>query len=102
MSRASFSIAPDDPCLDGHFPGQPLVPAVVILEAVIALAGARAAQAGVQITRCKFAQPLWPGQVCHVELDQTGDNGMRFSCTNDAGQTLVQGRLRTGGVGDGG
>ena len=34
-----FSIAPDHPALEGHFPGQPIVPAVVILDAVLAAAG---------------------------------------------------------------
>ena len=31
-----FRIAADHPCLPGHFPGQPVVPGVVVLDRVLA------------------------------------------------------------------
>jgi 3-hydroxymyristoyl/3-hydroxydecanoyl-(acyl carrier protein) dehydratase len=32
-----FVIPDDDPCLPGHFPGRPLVPGVVLLDAALSL-----------------------------------------------------------------
>lgn len=93
MSNASFVIAHDDPCLDGHFPGNPLVPGVVILESVIALVCERGGANTADIERCKFLQPLLPGQTCHIQLGEIIERRLRFTCLNDIGQTLASGRL---------
>ena len=65
-----FSIAPDHPCLPGHFPGRPLVPGVLVLDRVLAaLEAAHGPLGPVRLPQVKFVQPLLPGEEARVELD---------------------------------
>ncbi len=57
-----------DPCFDGHFPGNPIVPAAYLL----ALAESRLAASGWRMTgarRIKFLSPLRPDQAFRIEAD---------------------------------
>ena len=76
---ATFAIAPTHPSLPGHFPGEPVVPGVVVLDEVLAIA--EAWRGGVLdvagLPQVKFASSLLPGEVAHVSLD--GDDAtLRF------------------------
>lgn len=57
-------IAPGDPCLDGHFPGNPIVPGAVLLGRAAEMLGAEMLGAGgrdiIAIQRMKFRAPLAP------------------------------------------
>ena len=70
-SVARFSIAPDHPCLPGHFPGRPVVPGVVVLDRV--LAAIEAATGGMlgplRLPQVKFLQPLLPGETAEIVLE---------------------------------
>lgn len=66
-----FTISPDHPSLPGHFPGNPVVPGVVILDHVL---DAFEKQTGVyvealRLPQVKFMQPLLPGQTASVSLE---------------------------------
>jgi 3-hydroxymyristoyl/3-hydroxydecanoyl-(acyl carrier protein) dehydratase len=68
---ATFRIAPDHPALAGHFPGNPVVPGVVVLDRVAALIESQGARlAG--FTQAKFVAPLLPGEEARVELAADG------------------------------
>jgi 3-hydroxyacyl-[acyl-carrier-protein] dehydratase len=79
LSPLRFEIAEDHPCLPGHFPGQPVVPGVVVLDRVFAaIEAALEADAQTQnvtppsrmrLPQVKFVQPLLPQQPARVELD---------------------------------
>ena len=73
MNPVQFSIPLEHPCLPGHFPRQPVVPGVVILDAVQSAieheAGALAATRWPQV---KFLQPLLPGQQARIEFHGHG------------------------------
>jgi len=64
-----FIIPAEHPSLPGHFPGQPIVPGVVLLDRVI-----EAIEAGygplppLRLPQVKFLKPLLPGQSASVEL----------------------------------
>ncbi len=77
---AEFAIAADDPCLDGHFPGRPLVPGAVLLAetiaALAALAGGDAALAALE--GVKFRRPVAPGEVVSVRASATA-GGLAFA-----------------------
>jgi 3-hydroxymyristoyl/3-hydroxydecanoyl-(acyl carrier protein) dehydratase len=93
---ARFTIAPDHPCLAGHFPDRPVVPAVVLLDEV--LAAVRQGLAGIgrlrAVSSAKFMRPVLPGQEVTVSL-QPQDAGatIEFRCHTTEG-LVAQGRLR--------
>jgi hypothetical protein len=66
LHRSTFSIAPDHPCLPGHFPGAPIVPGVVMLDEAFRALGLDASTP-LKIDWVKFARPLLPGEVATVE-----------------------------------
>ncbi|WP_147652898.1 beta-hydroxyacyl-ACP dehydratase [Vulcaniibacterium gelatinicum] len=68
---SSFAVAPDHPCLPGHFPGRPVVPGVLVLEHVLEAIEAEHGPLpdGLALPQVKFLQPLLPGEPAEVTLD---------------------------------
>jgi 3-hydroxymyristoyl/3-hydroxydecanoyl-(acyl carrier protein) dehydratase len=72
------------PCLAGHFPGRPIVPAVVLLDCVLGEAQRCFGAAPVTgLAQAKFTAPLLPEQTAQLELTLHGSE-LRFSLTRDA------------------
>ena len=87
-----FSIPPDDPCLDGHFPGRPLVPGVVVLERVLAaVEAAHGAIGPLRLPQVKFLRPLLPGREARIVLDGAAPR-WRFEVQGDEG-VLARGEI---------
>jgi 3-hydroxymyristoyl/3-hydroxydecanoyl-(acyl carrier protein) dehydratase len=65
-----FIVPASHPSLAGHFPGQPVVPAVVLLDNVLAAIQTRGAFALRSIAAAKFLQPVLPDEriELHVEF----------------------------------
>ena len=62
-----FTIPADHPALPGHFPGQPIVPGVVVLDRVIeAIEALHGELPPLRLPQVKFLQPLLPGQSAQV------------------------------------
>jgi 3-hydroxymyristoyl/3-hydroxydecanoyl-(acyl carrier protein) dehydratase len=69
---ATFRVAHDHPALAGHFPGNPIVPGVVILDEAIG-AAERWLGGALQVSglpQAKFLSPLRPGIDARVELER--------------------------------
>lgn len=87
-------IAETHPCLAGHFPGRPIVPAVLVLDEVAAaLRHALGPLRIASVTRAKFMRPILPAQTFRISLDI--DHAMqrvRYQCHCD-GELAADGEL---------
>lgn len=77
-----LTIPVDHPAYAGHFPGQPILPGVVLLDAALhALAThqGRAEKGGpVQINAAKFLSPVRPGEALTLYASASPAGGVRF------------------------
>jgi len=93
MSRGehpSFTIPRDHPALEGHFPGRPIVPAVVILDEVLAAATGFTHLPIAGVIQAKFSAFLRPEDNCVVSFEPSRQ-GLRFQCR-------AEGRIIASGV----
>ncbi len=80
------------PCLEGHFPGQPIVPGVLLLEHVQSAAEVRLGHefGSTRWAQIKFMRPLLPEQEAFIDLEMLGDGTrMRFRITAASDDTLL-------------
>lgn len=67
----SFSVAPDHRSLPGHFPGNPIVPGVLLLDHLIQALEQATGQRLSHLRQVKFISALLPGEqadaVCEVD-----------------------------------
>ncbi len=74
-----FRIAADHPALPGHFPGNPIVPGVVILDHVQQAIEREhgAVTAPIKLAQVKFVQPLLPEQDAEIAIEPAS-RGWKF------------------------
>lgn len=66
----------NEPFFQGHFPGEPIMPGVLIVEAMAQVAGVMAFRSGVEgksvyfmsIEQAKFRRPVVPGDQIRIEI----------------------------------
>lgn len=92
--RTMFRIDPAHPALAGHFPGNPVVPGVVLLERVAAALRTWRGQT-VEGLEAKFVQPLLPGDDAVIGLHAEATR-VQFEVTRADGTALARGSLRAG------
>ena len=93
MMRAAgnFTVAEDHPSLPGHFPGQPVVPGVLLLDQALCLIldllpGSRVDQ----LATVRFLAPVHPGEAVSVNYTPPEDGRLAFTCAV-AGQLVLRG-----------
>ena len=78
-----FHIAPDHPALPGHFPGNPVVPGVVLLDHIVAaIERAWGLRVG-GFPQVKFLLPLGPVQSVELAIERD-DAAARFRILDGA------------------
>lgn len=85
MADHVFTIEAGHRCLDGHFPGAPIVPGVILLDHVARAATGRFGGHLRRIVRCKFLAALHPDEECRVELVPKSTSRFRFICNGPHG-----------------
>jgi 3-hydroxymyristoyl/3-hydroxydecanoyl-(acyl carrier protein) dehydratase len=81
MITTCLPIAANHPAYSGHFPGQPVLPAVVLLDAVVHALQCfdREAGAGWDINSAKFPSPVLPGEALTLEHEAQPNGSVRFA-----------------------
>ena len=86
--EASIKAPLDHPCYAGHFPGNPIVPGVLLLELVVEALGRGPPCV---LGNVKFHRAVKPGQSITLRYKQAGAQ-LSFRCLSGA-QLLVEGSL---------
>lgn len=93
VRESRFRVAPDHPSLEGHFPGNPLLPGVVVLDEVITAVeewlGPDWRARG--LPQVKFVSPLRPGDEAAIRLELREDRVLFVVRCGEA--TVAQGVL---------
>ena len=82
-----LAIAADHPAFEGHFPGRPVVPAVVLLAEVLAAVAAATGRATPQwtVASAKFLAPVLPGVALELTHEAASGGGRRFEIRSAEG-----------------
>ena len=75
------------PALAGHFPGNPMVPGVVILGRVCRAVAEAHGAAVAAVTVVKFHAPLRPAEPFDIGLESAGEGAVGFRVVR--GETLI-------------
>lgn len=98
--RTTLTVAEDHPACEGHFPGAPRLPAVVLLdEALHAWENASGTPPGAwHVSLAKLTAAVQPGDTLILEHEQADTQTVRFHITRQA-LTVASGVLkRTAGA----
>ena len=86
----SFEISPDHPALPGHFPGMPVVPAVVLIEQLARSLEEETGQRVCSVRQLRLLGLIEPGQRIDVEVREKGADSWRLTC-QVAGKPVAKG-----------
>ncbi len=95
QARIDMSVPASHPALPGHFPGQPIVPGVVLLALVHEQACERLGFAAgpTRWSRIKFLRPILPDQPFQLIVDGQQDR-FSFQIFTSAGDPVARGQCR--------
>jgi 3-hydroxyacyl-[acyl-carrier-protein] dehydratase len=86
---ARFSVGEEHPAVPGHFPGRPVVPGVLLLDAVLQALRDTGAGRPARLLRAKFVAAVTPGTELEIALALPAQASGRFAFTCRAGGTVV-------------
>lgn len=88
---ASLGFPAGHPAAAGHFPGNPMIPGALLLDAVIAAIAGEYRDSSMRLHAAKFLRIVRPGDTLELRW-QAQENGATFECLA-AGGLAVTGRL---------
>jgi len=92
-SALPLSVPVDHPAYAGHFPGQPILPGVVLLDLALhrlAASEGLTEKAG-RLQAAKFPSPVWPGEALQLQYRATAQRTFQF-------QVVAGGRVAASGI----
>jgi len=94
VTATALPIAATHPAFDGHFPGAPVLPGVVLLdEAIRAIERTGGGEPRCwQISSVKFLKAVGPGAALVLEQERLAGGTVRFTISS-AGQAVATGAL---------
>lgn len=79
--KTSLAIAKDHPAYEGHFPGHPLLPGVVLLAEAMAALGA----SDWSVDNAKFLRPVEPGAPLTLSHEKLDSGAVKFEIESPRG-----------------
>jgi 3-hydroxymyristoyl/3-hydroxydecanoyl-(acyl carrier protein) dehydratase len=79
-----LAIARDHPSYQGHFPGQPILPAVVLVAEALAAIEAATGEAWT-LANAKFVEPVTPGTALTLSHEVLPSGSVRFEVRSASG-----------------
>lgn len=94
MTSTLLPLPAPHPATEGHFPGRPILPGVVLLdEALRIIAGSTGLDATRwRISSVKFLSPTAPGESLHLEHERLASGAIRFTIFSGE-RTVATGQL---------
>jgi 3-hydroxymyristoyl/3-hydroxydecanoyl-(acyl carrier protein) dehydratase len=94
MGTVNLQISPQHPAFAGHFPGTPIVPGALLLDAAVHALGASADPGAghCEIAATKFLSVVRPGEALSIEHEHCNDGWIRF-VIRTPDRTVASGRL---------
>jgi 3-hydroxyacyl-[acyl-carrier-protein] dehydratase len=89
-STTTLVIPAQHPAFDGHFPGAPLLPGVVLLDEMLHVV--QPLGHGWAIAAAKFLHPVRPGETLTFEHEALANGTLRFTIRS-AGRPVASGTL---------
>lgn len=78
--RARLGFAENHPAGPGHFPGDPMIPGALMLDAVIGAIAGEVLDAPVVVRSAKFLQIVRPGDGLDLRWQRLPDGAVKFEC----------------------
>jgi 3-hydroxyacyl-[acyl-carrier-protein] dehydratase len=98
-NTTTLTISPQHPAFNGHFPGAPLLPGVVLLDEILRAVQNAAVLSGQgergrrwTISAAKFLHPVRPGETLTLEHEPLANGAVRFAI-HSAGRQVAGGTL---------
>jgi 3-hydroxymyristoyl/3-hydroxydecanoyl-(acyl carrier protein) dehydratase len=91
-NTTTLHVPAQHPAFDGHFPGAPLLPGVVLLDEMLQVLPP-ASGSGWTIATAKFLHPVRPGETLTLEHEPPLANGTVRFTIRSAGQPVASGTL---------
>ncbi len=88
---ATLVISKKHPALAGHFPDNPIVPGIVILDRLIRLWQKKSNLSIKHITNAKFTRPLRAEVICTVQYSEKGQQKIDFLVLDEAQNVICKG-----------
>lgn len=88
-ATARLRVPEDHPALPGHFPGRPIVPGVLLLDAVLQALQDAGAGPPARLLRAKFTRLVMPGMEVEIAFVPRGEGTGRFAFTCRADEAVV-------------
>lgn len=87
MTETALALERDHPAFEGHFPGNPILPGVVLLAEALAAIAAATGRAPHEWTlaSAKFFSAVGPGAALTLIHEAHGANALRFEIRSSAG-----------------
>lgn len=92
--ESTLVFAANHPAFPGHFPAFPIVPGVLLLDAMLLAAESSGAGVVTEIAAAKFLRPVTPDQVLVLSCSGAPGGRMRAGVSHD-GQPVVSAQLVT-------